>query len=73
MKLKDIIKNLKVIEQASDPALKGHKFVYEVEYKDGTTERFNHREWNMIVANGKEFWDRHLKNKYFEQGHEGLY
>jgi hypothetical protein len=47
--------------------------VYEVEYKDGSTERFNHREWNTIVANGKQFWDRHLKNKYFEQGHEGLY
>ena len=47
--------------------------VYEVEYKDGSTERFSHREWNIIVANGKSFWDRHLKNKYFEQGHEGLY
>ena len=28
---------------------------------------------NTIVANGKQFWDRHMKNKYFEQGHEGLY
>ena len=71
MKLKDIIKQLRVCEQQTDSG--GHDMVYEVEYTDGTMERFNHREWNIIVANGKSFWDRHLKNKYFEQGHEGLY
>ena len=69
--LKDIIKQLRVFEQRTDSGV--HDMVYEVEYKDGSTERFNHREWNTIVANGKQFWDRHLKNKYFEQGHEGLY
>ena len=72
MRLKNIINNLKVYEQQTD-SLVGHEMIYEVEYKDGTKERFNHREWNIIVANGKSFWDRHLKNKYFEQGHEGLY
>tara|TARA_R110002020_G_scaffold221527_2_gene429642 strand:- start:32726 stop:32941 length:216 start_codon:yes stop_codon:yes gene_type:complete len=71
MKLKDIIKNLKVYEIQSE-SLVGHEMVYEVEYKNGSTERFNHREWNTIVANGKDFWERHMKNKYFEQGHEGL-
>jgi len=71
MMLKDIIKQLRVFEQRTDSG--GHDMVYEVEYKDGSTERFNHREWNTIVANGKQFWDRHMKNKYFEQGHEGLY
>ena len=69
--LKDIIKQLRVFEQRTDSG--GHDMVYEVEYKDGSTERFNHREGNTIVANGKQFWDRHIKNKYFEQGHEGLY
>ena len=71
MKLKDIIKNLKVYEIQSESSV-GHEMVYEVEYKNGSTERFNHREWNTIVANGKDFWERHMKNKYFEQGHEGL-
>ncbi len=71
MKIKDIIKNLKVYELQTDSVV-GHEMVYEVEYKNGSTERFNHREWNTIVANGKDFWERHLKNKYFEQGHEGL-
>ena len=71
MMLRDIIKQLRVFEQRTDSG--GHDMVYEVEYKDGSTERFNHREWNTIVANGKQFRDRHLKNKYFEQGHEGLY
>ena len=71
MMLRDIIKQLRVFEQRTDSG--GHDMGYEVEYKDGSTERFNHREWNTIVANGKQFWDRHMKNKYFEQGHEGLY
>ena len=51
MKLKDIIKQLRVFEQQTDS--EGHDMIYEVEYKDGSTERFNHREWNIIVANGK--------------------
>ena len=51
MKLKDIIKQLRVFEQQTDSD--GHDMIYEVEYKDGSTERFNHREWNIIVANGK--------------------
>ena len=71
MRLKDIINNLKVFEQKTDSG--GHDMIYEVEYKDGSTERFNHREWNIIVANGKDFWKRHKEAKYFEQGHEGLY
>ena len=69
--LKDIIKQLRVFEQRTDSG--GHDMVYEVEYKDGSTERFNHREWNTSVANGKQFCERHMKNKYFEQAHEGLY
>ncbi len=71
MRLRDIINNLKVFEQKTDAG--GHEMIYEVEYKDGSTERFNHREWNIIVANGKDFWKRHKEAKYFEQGHEGLY
>lgn len=70
MKLKDIIRQLRVFEQ-DDENYEGHRVIYEVEYKDGTSERFNHREWNQIVANGKKFWEGRLKD-HTKQGHEEL-
>jgi len=68
MKLKDIIRQLRVFEQ-DDDNYQGHRMVYEVEYKDGTSERFNHREWNQIVANGKKFWEARFKDQA-RQAHE---